>query len=156
MSDELRELYQQMIVDHSKSPRNFGSVSVCSHCADGHNPLCGDQVHLSVLVDQNRIVDIKFNGAGCAISTASASMLTEIVRGKSIEEVSQLFDEFHWLVAELEKPLEEERLEKLGKLAVFSGVREFPARVKCAILCWHTLKKALSGGGIANTEGGAL
>jgi nitrogen fixation NifU-like protein len=135
----LRDLYQEIIVDHAKEPRNFGKLDKASHCQVGHNPLCGDKLVI-YLIEQNGIVEnLQFEGAGCAISLASASLMTEAVKGKSIEEVKKLFGHFHNLLTEGKEPEFD-----LGKLAVFSGVAEFPVRVKCATLAWHTLNAALS------------
>ncbi len=134
----LRELYQEMIVDHGKRPRNFGKLSNANHCQAGHNPLCGDKLTLFILERDGKVEEICFEGNGCAISVASASLMTEAVKGKSIEEINQLFDLFHHLVTEGREPEV-----NMGKLAVFSGVAEFPVRVKCATLAWHTLKAAL-------------
>lgn len=134
----LRELYQEMIIDHGKQPRNFGALQQMSHCHAGHNPLCGDKL-IVYLFEQNGIVqDIKFEGSGCAISVASASLMTEAVKGKSTNDVIELFDGFHQLVTAGSTEKE------LGKLAIFAGVAEFPIRVKCATLAWHTMKAALS------------
>ncbi|MEZ4752110.1 MAG: SUF system NifU family Fe-S cluster assembly protein [Bdellovibrionota bacterium] len=138
---ELRDLYQQVIIDHSKRPRNFGSLEGANKSANGHNPLCGDKISVHVLTDGDRVKDIRFEGSGCAISTASASMMTEMVKGKSVEEAEKIFKNFHALVT-AESGADEDTL---GKLAVFSGVREFPMRVKCATLAWHTLHGALEG-----------
>lgn len=134
----LRELYQEMIIDHGKHPRNFGVLANANHAHAGHNPLCGDKIMLYVHEENNVIEDVKFEGTGCAISMASASLLTEAVKGKSKIEFNNLFNIFHQLVTEGTEPEED-----LGKLAVFSGVAEFPVRVKCATLAWHTLKAAL-------------
>ncbi|RDI41338.1 Fe-S cluster assembly sulfur transfer protein SufU [Aquicella lusitana] len=134
----LRELYQEIIVDHGKAPRNFGKLSHASHCKAGHNPLCGDKLTLYLLERDGVVQDICFEGAGCAISVASASLMTECVKGKKRSDVIKLFEQFHDLVT-AGKTSEED----LGKLAVFSGVAEFPVRVKCATLAWHTLKAAL-------------
>lgn len=134
----LRELYQEMIVDHGKHPRNFGKLDDANHCQAGHNPLCGDKLMVYVREKNGVIEDVHFEGAGCAISVASASLMSEAVKGKSITEIDQLFDLFHHLVTEGKEPAE-----SIGKLAVFSGVAEFPVRVKCATLAWHTLKAAL-------------
>lgn len=140
MSD-LRELYQEVILDHGKNPRNIGELPDADHVADGHNPLCGDRLHLTVKVENGVITDVKFTGSGCAISMASASVLTEVVLGKTIEDVHELFNRFHDLVtAPVDEPAD---ITDLGKLAVFGGVREFPVRVKCATLPWHTLEAAL-------------
>ncbi len=148
---ELRELYQTTILDHNKQPRNFRSLDPSSHEADGHNPLCGDQVTVQVRLSADGTVeDIGFQGSGCAISTASASMMTEAVKGKPLADVHALFDRFHDLVTS--DPTEEPDLDGVGKLMVFAGVREFPMRVKCATLAWHTLKSAVEDGRTARTE----
>src|SRR5436190_15248509 len=140
MSD-LRELYQEMILDHYKRPRNFGELADANRHADGRNPLCGDSLSLWLRLDGDRIGEVKFRGQGCAISTASASLMTEAVKGKTPEEADALFREFQELVTG--DPNEIPDVDELGKLAVFAGVREFPARVKCASLAWHTLHAAL-------------
>lgn len=144
MSD-LRELYQQLILDHSKKPRNFRTLEGANRTAEGHNPLCGDQITLYLQVEDDVIRGIGFQGSGCAISRASASMMTDSVKGKTRAEAQRLFERFHDLVTgetdEGGDPVD------LGKLAVFSGVKEFPVRVKCAILSWHTLRAALEGKG---------
>jgi nitrogen fixation protein NifU and related proteins len=140
MSD-LRDLYQEIILDHTKHPRNHHAIEKVTHEANGFNPLCGDKVKLYVDVEEGRIVDIGFLGTGCAISTSSASMLTEAVKGKSLEEVRVLFNGFHDLVTgKLQEP---SSIPGLNKLVAFTGVREFPVRVKCATLVWHTLNAAL-------------
>ncbi|MFB3776126.1 MAG: Fe-S cluster assembly sulfur transfer protein SufU [Bryobacteraceae bacterium] len=139
MSD-LRELYQQLIVDHSKSPRNCRAIEGADLSAEGYNPLCGDHVTLFVKLDDNRVTDISFQGNGCAISTASASLLTEVLRGKTREEAEALFRKFHDLVTGHNG--QQGAAPELGKLRVFAGVSEFPVRVKCATLVWHTLKAA--------------
>jgi nitrogen fixation protein NifU and related proteins len=137
---ELRDLYQEVILDHYKRPRNFGPLEGADHKAEGHNPLCGDQVTVYIVLDKDVIRDISFQGSGCAISTASASLMTEILKGKTLAEVEMLFGEFHtMLTGDPSQPADPVQ----GKLAVFSGVREFPARVKCATLSWHTLQAAL-------------
>ncbi len=138
---ELRELYQEVILDHNKNPRNFKKLELHSHHAHGHNPLCGDKLELFLEVADGIIKDIAFVGSGCAISTSSASLMTQFLKGKSLEETRQHFEHFHDLVTG--KEMDEEALDALGKLAVFAGVREFPARVKCASLSWHTLINAL-------------
>ena len=140
MSD-LRDLYQEVILDHSKAPRNYRIPPAVTHEADGRNPLCGDVFHVAVAVEDGKIKDIGFQGQGCAISTASASMMTESVKGKTLDEGKNLFEWFHRLLTA--PPTLGEPAGPLGKLAVFSGVREFPVRVKCATLAWHTLKAAL-------------
>lgn len=134
----LRELYQEIILDHGKKPRNFGKLNEANHMHAGHNPLCGDKLTLYVEVKNNIVQGVKFEGEGCAISVASASLMTEAVRGKSLNEIEHLFESFHQLVTSGQEPSQD-----LGKLAVFSGVAEFPIRVKCATLAWHTLKAAL-------------
>ena len=148
MSD-LRELYQEAILDHNKSPRNFGPLEDATNQADGFNPLCGDRIALRVRVENGKIEDIAFEGAGCAISTASASMMTEAVKGKSIAEAEQLFEQFHQMVT---KEMPEEHLPELEELEALSGVREFPIRIKCATLAWHALDSALKGGDAVTTE----
>jgi nitrogen fixation NifU-like protein len=148
---DLTDLYQEVILDHNRSPRNFGALPDATRTADGHNPLCGDRLRLYIKLDGNRIDDVKFEGSGCAISKASASLMTEAVRGKTVDEARVIFDQFHELVTGgREADLDDE---VLGKLAVLGGVREFPVRVKCASLAWHTLKSALAGEDIvAKTE----
>jgi len=142
MSD-LRELYQEVILDHTKRPRNFGTLEGSSHRAEGHNPLCGDEIRVTVKVDGDSIRELRFEGAGCAISTASASLMTEALAGKTIEQANCLFDRFHGVVTgEIARDDG-----KLGKLAVMGGVVEYPLRVKCATLAWHTLRAALEGSG---------
>jgi len=142
---ELRELYQSVILDHNKKPRNFGEPGTANRRAEGHNPLCGDDVTVHLTVENGVIVDVGFEGQGCAISTASASLMTEAIKGRSTSEVNAIFDGFHALVTT--SPSEEVDAENLGKLTVFSGVREFPMRVKCATLCWHTMRSALGESG---------
>lgn len=142
MHTELDELYKQVILDHNKNPRNFGIIEHPSHHSHGHNPLCGDEIDLSLVVENGIITDVKFNGAGCAISKASASIMTTLVVGKPIEEARKTFKEFHELVTS--DPDGEVDTLSLGKLAVFCGVREFPARIKCASLAWHTMNDALN------------
>jgi len=137
---ELRDLYQEVILDHYKRPRNFGPLEGADHKAEGHNPLCGDRVTIYLVIEGDVIRNISFQGAGCAISTASASLMTEMLKGKTLTEVETLFGEFHaMLTGDPSQPADPAQ----GKLAVFSGVREFPARVKCATLSWHTLQAAL-------------
>lgn len=137
---ELRDLYQEVILDHYKRPRNFGPLEEADHKAEGHNPLCGDRVTIYLVIEGDVIRNISFQGAGCAISTASASLMTEMLKGKTLAEVETLFGEFHaMLTGDPSQPADPVQ----GKLAVFSGVREFPARVKCATLSWHTLQAAL-------------
>ena len=143
--DELRELYQATILDHNKSPRNFGSLEGASHRAEGNNPICGDQLTVELEIDaEDRVRDVRFDGKGCAISTASASLMTECVKGCRRDQIEKTFRSFHEL---LTGPPSEDAdalaADGLGKLAVFSGVREYPVRVKCATLAWHTLWAAL-------------
>jgi len=138
MSD-LRELYQEVILDHGKHPRNFRFPEGANHQAEGFNPLCGDRLTLKLTLDGDRIVDVGFQGSGCAISTASASTMTEAIKGKTVAEADAIFKNFHALVTG--GPGAD--TDALGKLAVFGGVAEFPMRVKCATLSWHTLRAAL-------------
>lgn len=140
MSD-LRDLYQQAILDHSKRPRNFRKPDAYSHMAQGHNPLCGDQVLIFANVQDGEIRDVGFQGKGCAICMASTSVMTEIVKGRKVEDAEALYDSFHHLMTDAAPPAGHD----LGKLEVFAGVREFPVRVKCATLPWHTLHAALKG-----------
>lgn len=140
---ELRELYQTTILDHNKKPRNFRVPEHANRKAEGHNPLCGDKVTVYLEVGDGVVRDVGFQGSGCAISTASASLMTQAVKGRTVEEALRLFDRLHELVAGERE--EEPDVEALGKLAVFAGVREFPVRVKCATLPWHTLRAAAQG-----------
>ncbi len=141
MDQELRELYQQVILDHNKSPRNFRTMDDATMEADGHNPLCGDTIHVYLKVEDGIIKDVSFEGKGCAISKASASMMTSMIKGKTVKEAEELFEKFHALVTG--KLGENPDLSEFGKLAVFAGVQEFPVRVKCASLAWHTMETAL-------------
>jgi nitrogen fixation NifU-like protein len=143
MSD-LRTLYQEVILDHSKKPRNFRVIEGADRHAEGYNPLCGDRITLYVKLENDRISDVSFQGSGCAISTSSASLLTETLKGKTRKEADALFERFHALVTGKCNGDQPESV-PLGKLAVFSGVAEFPVRVKCATLAWHTLRSALKG-----------
>ena len=140
-SDELRDLYQEVILDHNKRPRNCRAVAQPSSRADGFNPLCGDKVTVFLALAGDRIEDVAFQGSGCAISTASASMMTEALKGKTAAEAEALFSRFHAMLTSA--PGQAADASGLGKLAAFSGVCEFPARVKCATLAWHTFKAAL-------------
>ncbi len=149
MSD-LKDLYQEVILDHCKAPRNFREMEAPDKSADGRNPLCGDQLTLFVKMDGDKVQDVCFVGNGCAISKASASMMTGAVKGKSIQKVQELFNLFHDMVTA--RSPAEASAEGLGKLAVFSGVCEFPVRVKCASLSWHTLQAALKDEGTCSTE----
>lgn len=138
---ELRDLYQELIVDHSKRPRNFGKLDHATCRADGYNPLCGDRITLSLRVEDDVVEDVKFEGSGCAISTASASILTQSLKGKSVAQAREMFKAFHHMVTGSGNggmPVE-------TKLKVFAGVKNYPARVKCATLAWHTLLSALDG-----------
>jgi len=148
---DLRDLYQEVILDHNKNPRNFGKLDPADHDAEGYNPLCGDKLSLTVNLDGDTIADIKFEGSGCAISKASGSLMTDAVKGKTLEEAETLFKGIHDLLTG-DPSVRESAAPALGKLAVFEGVREFPMRVKCATLAWHTLVAALEGGGRASTE----
>lgn len=141
MSAELRELYQGVILDHNKRPRNFGKPACSNRSAEGVNPLCGDQLTVYLSVENDIVKDVGFKGIGCAISTASASLMTESIKGKRIDEVEHLFEAFREMVTA--DPGEARAPASLGKLSVFSGVREFPMRVKCATLAWHALREAL-------------
>ena len=138
---ELQELYQSLILDHNRSPRNFGTLDGADRHAEGYNPLCGDQVAVDLRLDGDRIADIKFSGNGCAISKASASLMTTAVKGKTLAEAEALFSGFHGLVTGTAVP--EDPKKSLGKLAIFAGVAEFPVRVKCATLAWHALHDAM-------------
>ena len=147
---ELSELYQQVILDHNKKPRNFRKLENASHTAEGYNPLCGDQLTIYLNVANDAVQEIAFEGSGCAISKAAASMMTQAVKGKSKEEAENLFQEFHSMVmGELNEETEEN---SLGNLKIFAGVREFPVRVKCATLPWHTLHAALNNEVQVSTE----
>jgi nitrogen fixation NifU-like protein len=137
---ELRELYQETILEHSRKPRNFGELPSASHKAEGYNPLCGDHYTIFVNVKDGAIDEIRFNGAGCAISKASASMMTQTLKGKTENEAEEIFTRFHDLVTG-----NQNGADHLGKLAVFAGVSEFPLRVKCATLAWHAMRAALRG-----------
>jgi nitrogen fixation NifU-like protein len=147
---ELSDLYQEVILDHNKNPRNFREIENADKTADGHNPLCGDALKVYLSMNDDTVKDVAFKGSGCAISKASASMMTQVVKGKTREEAEVLFDEFHKMVTgDLNIETDEN---KLGKLKIFAGVLEFPARVKCASLSWHTLHAALNDEGEISTE----
>jgi len=137
--DDLRELYQQLILDHNQSPQNFREIENATSVADGHNPLCGDEITLFLTVENNRILDVSFKGSGCAISKASASIMTTLIKGKTVEETESLFHRFHTMITTGEVTGD------MGKLAVLAGVHKFPSRVKCAVLSWHTMNNALHG-----------
>ena len=144
---ELRDLYQELIIDHSKKPRNFREMQDATREADGFNPLCGDKLHLYLKIDDEGIIrDASFKGSGCAISTASASIMTSMLKGQSVDQAKNLFETFHQLVTRPVAELDPAHAGLgLGKMAVFAGVNEFPARVKCATLAWHTMKNAVEG-----------
>jgi len=141
MDQELKELYQQVILDHNKSPRNFRKIENATQHAEGYNPLCGDRIDIYLSIEDDIIKDISFKGEGCAISKASASLMTSTLKGMKISEAEKLFDKFRELVTG--KQDENQDNSELGKLVVFSGVQEFPVRVKCASLAWHTMMSAL-------------
>lgn len=150
MSAELSDLYQQVILDHNKKPRNFKKLETANRTAEGYNPLCGDQLTVYLELDGETVKDVSFEGSGCAISKAAASMMTQSVKGKSREEAETLFNEFHRMVkGELDAELEPN---SLGRLKIFAGVRDYPARVKCASLSWHTMHAALENKEAASTE----
>lgn len=150
-NDHRQELYQQTILEHNRNPRNFRKIETPTHWAEGYNPLCGDHLNIYLVVDgQGIIQDVTFDGSGCAISKASASMMTASIKGKSAEEAKNLFEQFHKLVIGELKPDREPN--SLEKLAVFSGIWQYPARVKCAVLCWHTMKGALDKVTTVSTE----
>jgi len=141
---DLKDLYQEVIIDHNRSPRNFGKLENPTQVAEGYNPLCGDKLNLYLTTKDDLITDVSFDGSGCAISVASASLMTDSLKGKTIKEAEQLFENFHNLIMEEETP-DQEQIQSLGKLAALAGVKEYPARVKCATLCWHTLHSAIQG-----------
>jgi nitrogen fixation NifU-like protein len=147
--NDLRELYQEIILDHNRSPRNRGKLASANREAEGHNPLCGDQVKVTLVTENGAVKDIAFEGQGCAISTASASLMTEAIKGKPVEEVEKIFREFQEMVTETGAPQDHSNL---GDLEVLAGVREHPVRIKCATLPWHTLHAALVGEEKVSTE----
>ena len=136
---DLQELYRDVILDHNKHPRNFGHLDPCDSSADGNNPLCGDQLTVTLRMEDGHVGEVRFEGKGCAISTASASLMTEAVKGKTPAEIAHVHELIHHTLTNTQAPVPAE----LGKLAALAGVREYPARVKCASLCWHTLAAAL-------------
>lgn len=140
--DELKDLYQEMVMDHNKNPRNFGELKNATHHTEGYNPLCGDHIHIHLNLDDKKVNEIKFTGDGCAISKASASLMTGIIKGKSKQESLRIFGLFHRLITGV--VLSDDELKELGKLSVFQDLCNFPSRVKCAGLCWHTLNSALN------------
>lgn len=154
MMDDLRELYQEVILDHGKHPRNYGTIAGYNHTAHGHNPMCGDTLVLYLKTDDDNVIrDVSFKGQGCAISVASASLMTEILKGKTVAEAEKLFAAFHEMCtrddAEMPEDVDQEALERLQ---VLSGVRDFPVRVKCATLAWHTMDAAVHDKGEISTE----
>lgn len=150
MANELRDLYQEMILEHNKKPRNFGKLEHATHHADGFNPLCGDKLSVYLDMDGDTVRDVRFEGSGCAISQASASLMTTTIKGKKIPEVMEIFGRFHHMLSKgIEGKVD---TTGLGKLAVFAGVCEYPSRVKCATLAWHTVKAGIEGGGKVTTE----
>lgn len=150
---ELSELYQQVILDHNKKPRNFRKLETANHSAEGFNPLCGDHLTVYLNLEEGAVKEISFEGSGCAISKAAASMMTQAVKGKSKQQAETLFKEFHGMVAgDSVVSEEEDASDGLGNLRVFSGVREFPVRVKCATLPWHTMHAALNNQPLISTE----
>ena len=152
MDDSLRELYQDVILDHSRHPRHFGPLPEATHMGEGHNPLCGDRVKIYLLLDKaNRIADIKFEGKGCAISQASASLMTDMIVGRTVEEAEKLMGGFLHMVKG-EADIGELNADDRERLEVMAGVSAFPMRVKCATLAWHTMKSALEGGEAAKSE----
>ena len=137
---ELRDLYQEVILDHNKKPRNFGKLENANRRAEGHNPLCGDRLTVYMDLEGDRIRDIRFEGSGCAISKASASLMTDAIKGKTVAQARDLFEHFHAMITSDTDTLQED----MGKLSVLAGVREFPTRIKCASLAWHTMKAAVA------------
>ena len=142
MDDIRKELYQQVILDHNKNPKNFKQIDNATHSAEGYNPLCGDHLHIYIYIDNHKVIqDIGFKGDGCAISKASASMMTSFLKGKTTDDFEVIFDQFHKLITGALNPDKDPNT--LGKLSIFSGLWHFPARVKCASLCWHTMRGAI-------------
>ncbi len=141
LQDDMRSLYQEVIFDHNRNPRNFHVMEDANRVIDGYNPLCGDRLTLYLKIDDNDIIsDASFQGEGCAISTASVSLMTDLIKGKTVDEADQLFKQFHQITTTHDEDIQ---LETLGKLAVLAGVRDYPSRVKCATLAWHTLNAAI-------------
>ena len=149
MASDLSDLYQEILLEHNRRPRNFRILEDATHHADGFNPLCGDEISLQLRVDEETVGDVGFQGHGCAISRASASLLTQAVKGGSTSDAMAMFDEFHRMLTEPEAELD---YDLLGDLEMLAGVIAYPTRIKCAILAWHTLKAAMDGEGIATTE----
>ena len=141
MNDEINELYQQVILDHYKNPRNYGTLEPHNHEAEGFNPLCGDHYNIRLEVEDGIIKKIMFDGTGCAISKASASVMTTLLEGKTLEEARKIFEDFHYVItSDVNTEID---FDRYGKIAVFAGVREFPSRIKCANLAWHTMLEAI-------------
>lgn len=149
MASDLSDLYQEILLEHNRRPRNFRTLEDATHHADGFNPLCGDEISLQLRVDEETVGDVGFQGHGCAISRASASLLTQAVKGSSTSDAMAMFDEFHRMLTEPDAELD---YDLLGDLEMLAGVIAYPTRIKCAILAWHTLKAAMDGEGIATTE----
>lgn len=149
MSD-LKDLYQEIILDHNKNPRNYGKMNDCTHKAEGYNPMCGDHYSIYLKIENGLIVDVRFEGAGCAISKSSASMMTATLKGKSVEEAKKMFSEFQNMMTN-DKPCLEVP-EEICTIEPLQGVREFPTRIKCATLIWHTMNNALNGEDKSSTE----
>ena len=149
MASDLSDLYQEILLEHNRRPRNFRTLDDATHHADGFNPLCGDEISLQLRVDEDTVGDVGFQGHGCAISRASASLLTQAVKGASTADTMAMFDEFHRMLTEPDAELD---YDLLGDLEMLAGVIAYPTRIKCAILAWHTLKAAMDGEGVATTE----
>lgn len=149
MASDLSDLYQEILLEHNRRPRNFRTLDDPTHQADGFNPLCGDQISLQLKVGDGKVYDVGFQGHGCAISRASASLLTQAVKGATSNEAMAMFDEFHKMLTEPDAELD---IDLLGDLEMLSGVIAYPTRIKCAILAWHTLKAAMDGEAVATTE----
>ncbi|MYC33752.1 MAG: SUF system NifU family Fe-S cluster assembly protein [Chloroflexi bacterium] len=149
MASDLSDLYQEILLEHNRRPRNFRTLDNPTHQADGFNPLCGDQISLQLIVGNNKVDDVGFQGHGCAISRASASLLTQAVKGATPDETMAMFEEFHKMLTEPDAELD---IDLLGDLEMLAGVIAYPTRIKCAILAWHTLKAAMDGETVATTE----
>ena len=149
MASDLSDLYQEILLEHNRRPRNFRTLDDATHQADGFNPLCGDQISLQLKVGDDKVDDVGFQGHGCAISRASASLLTQAVKGATADETMAMFDEFHKMMTEPDAELD---VDLLGDLEMLAGVIAYPTRIKCAILAWHTLKAAMAGEAVATTE----
>ncbi len=151
MDSSLKEIYQQVILDHNKSPRNYKVLTGATNTAEGYNPLCGDHINIYAIVENNIVTDLSFQGNGCAISKSSASIMTTVLKGKTVQEAEALFNKFHDFI--MGKLPADADISDLGKLAIFEGVKEFPVRIKCATLAWHTVHSALTGAGhVVSTE----